>query len=317
MGIIGRLVGIISLMIMRALAWVYFSLPRPLQINLGKALGCLLRKLRVRAAVVNQNLHLAYPGIQNAKLREQLFTESYGNLGQLSLELLMLLGPMSSFIRRNSVVHGVEHFERAKARNSGIIILSSHLGNWEVMGAAGAYWAGIDSMIVTKHLKPEWFHKAIERGRLACGVRATYEPKTMRDILAQLKKKSVVGFVLDQYAGPPVGVRVPFLGVNVSTSTALATLVKRTGAIVLPAFNYRDKEGRFIIEIKPPLEWKAAPDLRAELAINTAAYVAELEKDVRRFPGQWLWIHRRFKGDLSPLRENEWQEGRPREGRKA
>lgn len=308
--------GFISLFLLRSLAWAYSCMPRSFQLYLGAGLGFLLRKLRIRTAVVAQNLLLAYPGAHNEMLRKNLFLESYRHLGRLSFEIAMLLGPMPSFIRRHTVVRGIEFFEFAKKQGKGVIILSSHTGNWEIMGAAGAYWAGIDSMIVTKHLKPEWLHRAIEKGRLAAGVAATYEPKTMRDILSQLKRKSTVGFVLDQYAGPPIGVRVPFLGVQVSTSTALAMLVKRTGAILLPAINYRDPEGRFIIEIKPPIPWQTHDDANFELASNTAAYVAELEKDVRRFPGQWLWIHRRFKGDLSPARENEWFEGRPRTDRR-
>jgi KDO2-lipid IV(A) lauroyltransferase len=150
-------------------------------------------------------------------------------------------------------------------------------------------------MIVTKHLKPEWLHRAIEAGRARCGVQATYEPRTLKDVLAHLKRNGTVGFVLDQYAGPPVGVRVPFFGVPVGTMTAIAMLARRTGAKVVPVVNYREPDGRHVVSIRPALEWIPAKDPSEELAVNTARYAEEMERDIREHPGQWLWIHRRWK----------------------
>jgi KDO2-lipid IV(A) lauroyltransferase len=197
-----------------------------------------------------------------------------------------------------------------------MVFLASHVGNWELMAATGTLIGGVDVMLVTKHLKPEWLHVAIESGRRSCGVDATYEPRTMRDILARLKAGLTVGFVLDQYTGPPVGARVPVFGQPVGTSMALATFVKRSGAAVLPVVNYRVFErGRihWRVEIRAPLEWEASPDgPEADLAHNTARYAAQVERDILAHPEQWLWIHRRFKGDLAPLRPGEWQEGRAR-----
>jgi KDO2-lipid IV(A) lauroyltransferase len=155
-------------------------------------------------------------------------------------------------------------------------------------------------------------HQAIEKGRARCGVTATYEPRTLKDVLGRLKKNGTVGFVLDQYTGPPVGVRVPVFGTPVGTSTAIATLAKRTGAVVLPVINYRTPDGRWKVIIRPAIEWVASEDPAFELAQNTARYASELEKDIYAHPDQWLWIHRRFKGELGPLREGEWNEGRAR-----
>ena len=281
---------------------------------MGNLIGWGLFKARVRSKVVEQNLALAYPqnNSEHAAKRKRLHSAAYSHLGNLAIEILFLLGPMRSFIRSRGVLRGVEHWTKAKEQGKGVIFLSSHVGNWEVMAATGAVWGGIDILIVTKHLKPEWLHRAIERGRLRCGVRATYEPKTLKAVLGHLKHNGTVGFVLDQYAGPPVGVRVPFFGVAVSTTTAIATLAKRTGAPVLPVVNYRDPDGRFIVEIRPPVVWQSHENPDYELAANTAAFVGELERDIYRHPEQWLWIHRRFKGDLSPLREGEWMGGRTR-----
>ena len=305
--------GLIVLPLLRLIAWTYAWLPRPLRQLWSSTLGTLLRLTGYRAAVVRSNLEIAYPGNSAAqiKLRSDIFKSSYTSLANVVFEELMLLGPLKSYILRHAELRGQEHWREATQHGKGAIFVSSHLGSWEIMAARGAQ-SGIDIMIVTKHLKPEWLHQAIEKARYRCGVKATYEPRTMRDVLGQLKKGATVGFSLDQYAGPPIGVRVPFFNIPVGTLTTVAVLAKRTGAAVLPVVNYRLSNGRHIVEIRPPVVWLADTDPAQETALNTAAYAALLERDVRTFPEQWLWVHRRFKGDLSPLRPGEWSEGRVR-----
>jgi KDO2-lipid IV(A) lauroyltransferase len=169
-----------------------------------------------------------------------------------------------------------------------------------------------DFMMVTKKLKPGWLHDRMQQGRSSCRVRATYEPKTLRDVLSQLKAGETVGIALDQYAGPPVGVRVPFLGACVGTHTLIALLVKRTGAAVVPVRCFREENGIYQVEFLPEVEWVEHENVHEENALNTARYAASMESMVRGHPRQWLWTHRRFKGDLSPLRPGEWGQGRVR-----
>ncbi|MBC7692792.1 MAG: lysophospholipid acyltransferase family protein [Methylotenera sp.] len=302
--------GILVLPVLKLLSWFYYFLPTRARRGCGNALGWILLKLEMRTRVVRENLQIAFPAAEEK--RQRLFLDAYRHLGSLSLEILMLLGPMKRYCEKFSTIHGVEHWKAAKAQGRGVIMLASHVGNWEVMAATGALHAEIDIMLVTKHLKPEWLHQAIERGRLKCAVRATYEPRTFRDVLAHLKKNGTIGFVLDQYAGPPVGVRVPVFGVPVGTHMTVATLAKRTGATVLPSVNFRTPDGRMETHIFEPLTWEAHDDPAYELAANTARYAAILEKHILAHADQWLWIHRRFKGDLTPLREGEWKEGRAR-----
>ena len=302
------------LLIIRFISFFYSLLPRKLQISLGKGLGTLLYLFKFKEKIVRQNLKYAYP--EEDRLRERIFRESYLHLGNLFLEILLLFArkgkAQKSFIEKYVDFEGSHFFRTAQDQGKSVLFLSSHLGNWEIMGGAGALFLNSDLMLVTKHLKPEWLHLAIEEGRRASHLKATYEPKTMKDILHQFKKKAAVGFVLDQYAGPPVGVRVPLFGIPVSTSLAVATLVKRSGAVVLPVENYRKPDGRWSVVVSAPVEWISHSDSHYELALNTANYTALLEKHIRKHPEQWLWIHRRFKGDLSPLKPEEWLAPRTR-----
>lgn len=293
------------------LAYFLYALPRSWQLAIGHGIGALFRNRRLRLKVIEQNLKIAFPDASEGRHRE-LVKQAYDHLGYLITELFFLFGPMSRFIRCYAELRGVEHWKAARNQNKGVIFISSHVGNWEVMSGSGGLLGGIDLIIVTKLLKPFWLHRAIEKGRLKCHYGGTYEPRTMKDVLKHLGKGGTVGFVMDQYSGPPVGVRVPVFGVPVGTPAVIAMLAKRTGAPVLPVINYRTPAGRFVTEIRPPLSWKNSEDSRLEIAENTAAFAQVLEKDIFAHPEQWLWTHRRFKGELGPLRPGEWLEGRSR-----
>jgi KDO2-lipid IV(A) lauroyltransferase len=291
--------------------WAIYILPRSAQLALGRFIGRVLHNRKVRLGVVEQNVGIAYPA-RNIEFKQELAKRSYEGLGHLLVELVILFGPFKKFIQKQSELVGVENWHEAITAGKGAIFISSHVGNWEVMAACGAVFGNINIMIVTKHLKPEWVHRAVERARARAGVLGTYEPRTLKDVLRHLGKNGAVGFVMDQYSGPPVGVRVPVFGVPVGTPAAVAALAKRTGAAVLPVVSYRDNHGKFRVEIRPALKWESGQEPQREIATNTARFAAELEKDIYAHPEQWLWTHRRFKGDLGPLRSDEWDQGRSR-----
>jgi KDO2-lipid IV(A) lauroyltransferase len=306
-GVVGRLI----VFVLSSVAWIYCLSPAWLRVFTGKLIGFILGIFKPRAYVVEQNLAIAFPQDKDSGIRARIRQSAYEHLGHLFFEVAMVFGPLKRFVAANVVVKGLENWKAANEKGVGVIFLSSHVGCWEIM-AGMAPLSGIDLLLVTKRLKPAWFHTAIEKGRARCGYSATYEPRTMKDILAYLKRGKTVGFVLDQYAGPPVGVRVPVFGQPVGTNSIVAMMAKRTGAEVLPVVNYRDGKGGFVIEIGAPAGWIADESSAKELALNTANYARLLEGHILAHPEQWLWIHKRFKGDLSPLRENEWAEGRVR-----
>lgn len=294
--------------ILEPIAFVYRWSPRFVQRALGRSLGWLLRVGGYRRRVVEFNLRQALGDASPSRV-----AFAYRSFGELTCELLLLLGGLKRFTQKYVRLRGFENWDRAHREGRGVIFLSSHVGNWEFMSAGGAQ-SGMDLMIVTKHLKPEWLHKRIEKVRKHAGYLGTYEPRTLREGYGHLRSGKTLGFVLDQYAGPPVGIRVPFLGLPVGTPAVVAVLAKRSGAAVVPVVNYRTPEGTHEIRIEPPLEWIVDENPDREIARNTAAYARRVEQHVREFPEQWLWVHRRFKGDLTPLLENEWTQPRPRTG---
>ena len=295
----------------------YSFQPRKCQIFWGNLLGWFIGSLGFRHSTVEKNLSFAYP--EDPSRRKKLLRDAYLNFGNLILEIFMVLpslggkAPMRRFVSKYVDFEGAHYPKQAWDQGKKVIFLSSHLGNWEVMAASGVLIAEADLLLVTKRIKPRWLHQVIEKGRKSYGVSGAYEPKTLQKILSHLKKdRAAVGFVLDQYVGPPAGVRVPFFGIPVGTSLIVAALAKRTGAVVLPVENFRKPDGRWQVTIAPALVWRSAENHHYELAVNTEVFQKEMEESIFKNPEQWLWTHRRFKGNLGPLKEGEWSQSRVR-----
>lgn len=281
------------------IGWGIWLLPGPLYRVLLQGIAWALRIFHVREKIVRENLARAFPSASRDET-EHLIRQIYQHLSALFLEFFFVFGPLRWIAERRVEVRGLENWIKANGAGKGVFFLSSHVGNWEFMVAHGAWSRGMDLMMVTKRLKPAWFHDLFEGARQRAKVQATYEPKTLRDLLACLKRGGTVGFVLDQFAGPPVGIEVPFFGVPVGTHSALAAIVRRTEAPVVPVVIYRvgpPWRRRYRIELSPALRWRSEPgaDAQREIWLNTAYYTSIIEEDVRNHPEQWLWTHRRFK----------------------
>lgn len=293
-----------GLIFFKLIAFFLSFFPRPLFIRLGNSLGWLLHLFGFRKKVVADNLALAFPEKNGSEL-EALRRSTYRELGNLFLEIFRSFFKFDELLKRHADFEGEEHLQKALAEGKGVFVMSAHLGNWELLTCSGP-WRFLTSVtMVTKQLKPHWLHRIIEVTRHLLGVRMAYEPKTMHDIIRALKRKEIVGFVMDQFAGAPVGARVPFFGKAVGSHTALAVLAVRYGAPVVPAIAVRKPDGRYLLRFDPALPTLTHADPDEAVLLNTAAYVRHTEGWIREFPSQWLWIHRRWKGDLSPLPEGK------------
>jgi KDO2-lipid IV(A) lauroyltransferase len=290
----------LALILLKLLGYFLALFPRKLFLLLGAGLGRLLFALNFRRKVAEENVGLAFPYL-TAEQRDKFLREHYREMGILFLEILGSFYRFDRFVEKFSDVEGEEHLRGALAREKGAFVMTAHLGNWEVITASGPNIFDVGVTMVTKELKPAWFHRVVALTRELLGVKMACEPKTMQGILRALKKKEIVGFVMDQYAGAPVGARVPFFGKPVGSHTALAALALRTGTPVVPAISVRQPNGRYLIRFDAPIETIDTGEQERDILANTAAYVAHTEAWIKEFPLQWMWVHRRWKGDLSPL----------------
>lgn len=294
----------LGLIFFKLVAFFLSWLPWPLFRSLGRGLGHLLLFFRFRLVVVAANVALAFPE-KTKEERQTLVKNTYLHLGLLFLEIFRSFYRFDDLLRRYADFEGEENLRAALAEGKGVFVMTAHLGNWELLAVSGP-WRFLSSVtMVTKRLKPDWLHRIVAVTRHLLGVQMACEPKTMPDILRALRRKEMVGFVMDQYAGAPVGARVPFFGKAVGSHTALAALAVRNAVPVVGAICVRKSNGRYLIRFEKPLELEARGDSDEAILRNTAAYVRQTEAWIREFPEQWLWIHRRWKGDLSPLPAGE------------
>lgn len=283
----------------RGVSALMLALPEPAALRLGEALGRLAgRVLRGRADVVRENLARAFPDRPGA-WRRRVAGESWAHLGREGAAMLRMaaLGP-EDIVARTDVV-GVEGFRSALAEGRGIVLVTGHLGSWEIGGAALSA-RGIPVVAVAKPMANRRFDAALVETRERLGMEVVDTGAAPRRVLRALAEGRVVGLVGDQNAGRE-GLFVPFFGHPASTHRGPALFALRSGAPVFLGVCVRvpGREARYRVTLERVAE-PASGDLEADLRRLTAAHTALLEAAVRCDPEQYFWQHKRWKTPPSP-----------------
>ena len=277
------------------LGFLVSFVPRWVEMIIGPLLGRFALFVAVkRRNTAKENIDRCFPE-KSEQDREDLLKENNEHWGLIGVEFLHLFSPIpghfARYIKKNSVMHGFEHWQKAHAKGKGTIIVGCHAGNWEVASGAGSL-AGMPFTIVTRTLTPAWLMRKIESSRLQANLLAVYQPRTVPYILKSLRKGNCIGFVIDQYAGPPMGVKARFFGYSVDTLAAVGPLAARTGAAIVPTYNYRDENGIFQVYLEPEMDFG---DAASDANKTTQILATMVEGQVRSNAAQWTWGHRRFK----------------------
>ena len=188
---------------------------------------------------------------------------------------------------------GEDHLRNALAEGKGVLILSAHLGNYDVSAVALAL-RGFPVMIVSKPLNLKAIEKFWMEERSVSELEISLNHESIRGILKALREGMAVVFVLDQHASAEQ-LWVDFFGRSASTLSAPAILTQRTGAPVVPIFTHRDSDGTHVIEIQPAMSFEELEDRDQTIEHNTQRYTAVIEAAIRRHPEQWTWLHKRWK----------------------
>lgn len=266
-------------------------MPRARALAAGERLGNLAHALGIRRAVAEKNLELAFPE-RGAAERAAILSEHYRELGRVCVEYASL--PELAASAPGEVVaevRGEEHLDAAHARGRGVVILTGHVGNFELAGAWVARSRPLD--FVVKPLSNPAMERWISARRQAARVGQIEIGAGMRAVFAALGANRCVAFLADQDARRH-GVFVPFFGRLASTPVGPAAISLRRGCPLVPAFARRLPDLRHRIEFHPPLEVENpdAPDAALRL---TALHTALLEARIRERPSDWFWLHRRWK----------------------
>jgi KDO2-lipid IV(A) lauroyltransferase len=193
------------------------------------------------------------------------------------------------------VYDGLENYRAAQQRGRGVLFLTAHLGGWE-LGSFVHSLHGHPLRIVMRPLDNPYLDELVRRYRTLHGNSTVGKQDFARGLLAAMKAGETVGVLMDTNMTPPQGVFVDFFGRAACTASGVARVALRTQAAVVPAFTIWDERmARYRIRFDPALKLVETGDDNADAMANTAMFTKVIEKYVRQYPEQWLWVHRRWK----------------------
>jgi Kdo2-lipid IVA lauroyltransferase/acyltransferase len=269
-------------------------LPLPLALWLGRRLGDVAYAAlprRRRLALVN--LGRAYPELP-ASERRRLARRAAQHLGMTLLELPRLLtAPIEETLARIRL-DGVEHLHAAMRAHGRALVLTAHLGNWEILCAAHRL-TDHGLSVVVRPLDAPWLDAVAARLRRRTGVDLIDKRGALRPVLEALRRGRMVGILMDQNVARREGVFVNFFGHPASTSRSIALLAVRTGAPIVPIFARRSGGIDHTVVIRPALPFPASNDPEAAVVELTERCTVQIEAAIREAPEQWLWFHDRWK----------------------
>jgi len=259
---------------------------------LGRTLGRCAYHLAVgRRRLAVRNIARAFPDRAPAEWRA-IARGSFETLGIVALEFLRFHVIVRKFF---DVVQprGLDYIQQAAAEGAGIVFFTGHFGNWEIFPVGCGLLRYPFTGVARPHAN-EWIYRDVLRTRQATGVEILDKKHIAHDVLKRLRAGGMVGFVGDQYAGSQA-LFVEFFGELASTSAAMATFARKTGAAIIPAFDHINVDGTHTPIIHPPLRVARSENPADDIAAATQALMRILEQEIRAAPTMYVWAHRKWR----------------------
>ncbi len=269
-------------------------IPRKLAFRLGNLMGQILFLAdRKHRKIALNNLTYAFGHEKNPSEIQILARRVFKNLGQIIFEIGWSLRLEGKDFQKYFNIQGLSNYTNACEKGRGVLLLTAHMGNWELLSIIMAM-AGYPVSVLYRPLdfSPLDCFFAMIRGRF--GAELISSAQSMGKILRSLKYGKTVGMLMDQNVDWYEGVFVDFFGHRACTNKGMALLARRTEARVIPVFLVREKSG-FTAEFGSEIPLIITEDIRKDLEANTRQYNRIIEDFVCRYPDQWFWVHQRWK----------------------
>lgn len=276
-------------------------LPAPLADRLGALAGLLIPLIvPKRRAIAIDNIARALPFMKAHPLwnsacddPRELAQETFRNLGRSLMEVCRLYHGRGEKVIATIELRGRENYEAARAKGKGLIFLTGHCGNWELVALAFSSIFHEGMSVVARRQNNPFLNRMVERMRMRYNSRVIYKEGALRGILSALRKGELVGMLADQAVFPEDGTLIDVMGRKAWASKAPAIIGLKSGAPVLPIFIHREGD-RQVITFHP--EHRFGADTSDEgIRRETQALSRYVEAYVVAHPTQWYWVHRRWK----------------------
>jgi Kdo2-lipid IVA lauroyltransferase/acyltransferase len=275
----------------RALGWMPRWLARVFAAILAFKVYWLFGRLR-RVGV--RNLEMALPEV-SAKERTRILREVYVHLGWQLVEFCRMTRYTAENTRDWIRTEGLENYLDAQARGKGVLVVTGHLGAWELSSFYHSLM-GYPMGMVIRRLDNRRLDNFVNGIRCLHGNKVIHKDDFGRSLLLAMHSGHTVGILMDTNMTPPQGAFVKFFGIDACTATGLAHVARKTGAAVLPGFMlWEPAERKYVLHFGPEIAIPQTEDPQADILAGTQLCTQAIESWIRRYPDQWLWIHRRWK----------------------
>ncbi|MBI4839447.1 MAG: lysophospholipid acyltransferase family protein [Nitrospirae bacterium] len=274
---------------------IFGSLPKRLSLMAGEFLGlCLFFLLGKRRRIALKNIEIAQNGgLALSASPSKTVRSHFISLGRSFSELSLISFGRDSLMK-DIAFEGAEHYKKAKEKGRGVLIITGHCGNWELLSLACS-WNGFPLSVVARQLNNPYLNRFLERLRTKFGNKVVYKSGALKEVLGILKKGGTAGILMDQSVTENEAVITEFFGEKVYAMKIPALLAIKTGAAVVPIFIKYLGGGRHRAWFEEELKVMETEITEADAVSNTKFFLSCIEKYIKENPAEWLWIHRRWK----------------------
>jgi Kdo2-lipid IVA lauroyltransferase/acyltransferase len=273
------------------------KLPAPAAMRIGRAMGgtayALASDLRRTGAT---NLRLAFPEKTDAE-RAVLLRKCFDNLGRLLGFFSQFSSKSREDLRNLIEVQGLENLETAKkAHGQKLILYTGHLGAWELT-SFGLALVGHPFTFLVRRIDNPQIEEFVDRVRTRFGNQTLDKLSAARSMLKILRSgETPLGLLPDLNTLDDEAIFVDFMGVPAATTFVVAKLALRTDTPIIPVFApWSDEKGKYLLIVEPPVCFERTEDENENVRRLTISLTQRIENQIRRYPGQWLWVHKRWK----------------------
>ena len=293
------------------------NVPKNYIVKAGNILGGLAYLLDARhRRIVRRNLKFTHPQWSENHIRK-LCLRIFQNMGITILEICQMTCFAKKDILQKVRIRGKENLLNTTKSPKGVIMISAHIGNWEMCHLFLSSYLQKSQVVVARN-QSVFIERIINKLRTSTGNTIISKKGAMIKLVRTLRKGKIIGLLIDQGTSRREGVDVTFFGRKTNATYAASLLAARYNCPVLPVYCIREPDAKLTVVVEPALKLHKTADVRADLQTNTQIMTNSVEKIVNLYPEQWLWFHKRWKKhhpELYP--EDLAKRRRRREKRKA
>ncbi|UCD32788.1 MAG: hypothetical protein JSV38_02545 [Desulfobacterales bacterium] len=263
--------------------------------NLGRILGMLVYLISARHRwIVGRNLEFVYPEWTHQRIKK-MSKRVFQNIGISFTEICQLHCLAREDILNRVQIEGENNLQQALEKQNGAVMISGHMGNWELLLLFCPLYFKTGITFVAKQSSNNTISRWVHGLRTRFGSKVIYKEGAWPEMTRTLRQGKMVGVLIDQKTESSIGAKITFFNKYVTATPVAALLALRCQSPVLPAFCIRDGDGSYTIKIYPPVTLKKTDDFRSDLRTNTQIMTDAIEIAISEYPEQWFWVLKRWK----------------------